>query len=86
MGDPAPPAPEAPPLRDALARERTALANERTLLAYGRTALALLVVGVTMWTIGDSPGWRLAGIVCDAAGIALFGWGLVRFVRVRQRL
>ena len=85
--------PDAPPLRDRLANERTQLAlertqlaNERTLLAYLRTALALLAGGVALLQLIDATWAAVVGTTALPLSVVAAGIGLGRYRSVRRRL
>lgn len=73
-------------LREYLAIERTKLANERTLLTYIRTALYFLVAGSTLGHLIDTAFWRVMGFPVIAVGALIAGFGIVRFIRVRNEI
>ncbi len=73
-------------LRDYLAIERTRLANVRTLFAYIRTSLYLLTAGIGILQIDSIS--QLDGLawVCIIAGIILFFFGFVHFLKIKRQL
>ena len=71
---------------DELALARTHLANERTLLAYARTALALMAGGWGVLEIVDADIGTWVGGGCIVAGVALIGFGIYRYGRLRRIL
>lgn len=75
-----------PSIADRLAITRTELANERTLLAYGRTALAMMAAGVGLTQLFSARGPVVAGWIAVAAGVVIFGVGVVRFRRAYRAL
>jgi putative membrane protein len=73
-------------LRDHLAVDRTVLANERTLLAYMRTALAIIVVGGTIMHFSTESGSYASGILIFIIGVAVFFFGLNRYITMRRKI
>ncbi|QIU96690.1 YidH family protein [Bacteroides faecium] len=73
-------------LRDYLAIERTRLANVRTLFAYIRTSLYLLTAGIGILQIDSIS--QLDGLawVCIIAGIILFFFGIVHYLKIKRQL
>ncbi|WP_294559054.1 DUF202 domain-containing protein [uncultured Bacteroides sp.] len=73
-------------LRDYLAIERTKLANVRTLFAYIRTSLYLLTAGIGILQIDSIA--QLDGLawVCIIAGIILFFFGFVNYLKIKKQL
>lgn len=73
-------------LRDYLAIERTRLANVRTLFAYIRTSLYLLTAGIGILQVDSIS--QLDGLawVCIIAGIILFFFGFVSYVKMKKQL
>lgn len=73
-------------LRDYLAIERTRLANVRTLFAYIRTSLYLLTAGIGILQIDSIS--QLDGLawVCITAGIILFFFGFIHYLKIRKQL
>jgi putative membrane protein len=69
-----------------LALLRTRLSNERTFLSYVRTALALGAAGLGLVFLIDGLLTDVLGWVLLAVGVAVLGFGVWRFVRLRGRL
>lgn len=85
--------PDAAPLRDQLAtqrtdfaRARTALANERTLLSYVRTALALLAGGVALLQLIDATWATAMGVSALPLSAVVLAVGVGRFRAVRRQI
>jgi putative membrane protein len=70
--------------RDHLAQSRTHLANERTLLAYWRTGLAFLVLGAFLIKFFPPVYLVIGGLVSIFAGIILFLYGIVRYLKWKK--
>ncbi|MCU0318912.1 MAG: DUF202 domain-containing protein [Flavobacteriales bacterium] len=73
-------------LRDHLALVRTRLANERTLLSYIRSTLYLLVGGLTLIGLGDTPYLRGVGHVSWLLSVLVLLFGLYRYVTLRNHI
>lgn len=73
-------------LRDHLALVRTRLANERTLLSYIRSTLYLLVGGLTLIGLGDTPYLRSVGHISWMLSVLVLFFGIYRYVTLRQHI
>ncbi|MDD5710759.1 MAG: DUF202 domain-containing protein [Candidatus Colwellbacteria bacterium] len=72
--------------RDRLAQNRTHLANERTMLAYWRTSLAFLVLGAAIIKFFPPTYLMLGGLASITTGVALFLYGIARYLRWKKRI
>jgi putative membrane protein len=74
-------------LRDRLALDRTRLANERTALAHARTTIMLVVTGGTLIKLfAPQPAALTSGWALVAVGLALFAFGMWRYLVLRSAL
>ncbi len=73
-------------LRDFLALDRTVLANERTFLAWFRTAISMIAGGLAVVKFSNETLFLLGGIFLIVVGGVIGFIGIVRYIRIRQRL
>ncbi|MDO4870344.1 MAG: DUF202 domain-containing protein [Bacillota bacterium] len=72
--------------RTGLAVERTMLANSQTLLAYSRTAIAMFAAGIGMFEFINDRTIVTIGIVMMAASPVILAIGVIRYIKVRNRI
>ncbi|HCE45570.1 MAG TPA: DUF202 domain-containing protein [Lentisphaeria bacterium] len=70
-------------LRDELAVDRTLLANERTIMAYLRSGVALILAGATFIHFSNVLWFKLLGISCIPAGVAVMMFGWMRYRKIK---
>jgi putative membrane protein len=73
-------------LRDYLALDRTKLANERTLLAYLRTVIGLVASAIGLIELVDVTWAKILGIVFLALAPVCLLFGVLNFVKVKNKL